>query len=72
MNSASPRDPSAARCPIQKNAGVTSMESLRYKEFCCPHEIARFELPLSEVAGRFAELLFQLPDGLMASSPRCA
>jgi hypothetical protein len=36
--------PSAARCPIQKNAGVTSMESLRYKEFCCPFEIARFEL----------------------------
>jgi hypothetical protein len=36
------------------------MESLRYKEFCCPLEIARFQLPLSEIAGRFAELLFSI------------
>jgi hypothetical protein len=47
------------------------MESLRYKQFCRPFEIARFELRLSEGAGRLAGQLLQLPDGLMASSPRC-
>jgi hypothetical protein len=39
------------------------MESLRYKEFCCPFEIARFELRLSEVAGRLARQLLQLRTG---------
>src|SRR5580698_713410 len=52
MNSASPRGPSAAGCPIQKNAGVTRMESLRYKEFCSPFRIATSETHLQDAADR--------------------